>query len=335
MIAFAFEAPAFLLALALLVPYGVWRWRRVTRGAVEHPPLQHPPPELRRSSRRWRRAGVGVGVEVALLALVVVGLAGPYRGADFELIEPEGIDVMLVLDISASMLAQDFEPDRITALRRLAAEFVGRAGGHRIGIVIFAGDAFVQCPLTMDRVTLGALLDGVDVEAISHGKSGGTAVGDALLLAEHRLAQRRIDGRDQAIVLITDGDSNLGVDPLLAARRVKESGIRPYFIGVGGLEPMTVVFRGEMLMNDEVTPYRTSLDDEKLRALAEASGGRYDRAVDAGALEAILADLSRLESAPLATRRLERRVSLVWLPSLAALTLLGVHVAAPRRRPWR
>lgn len=326
----AFESPAILWALGLLGPYAFWRWRRLKDDVVDHPPLQY--------SQGGRRAAasplVFMALEVTLLALVLVGLAGPFRGAELELIEPEGIDVMLVLDVSASMLATDFEPNRLTVLRRLAADFVARAAGHRVGIVIFAGDAFVQCPLTTDRITLGALLDGVDVEAISQSKSGGTAVGDAMLLADHRLRQRRIEGRDQAIVLITDGDSNLGVDPVLAARRVRASEIRPYFIGVGGLEPVTVEFRGELIATDGV-PYRTSLDDAKLQALAEASGGRYDRATDAGALQRIFEDLSRLESAPLERRRVQRRVSLVWVPSLLALVMLAGHVAAPIRRPWR
>ena len=332
----SWQAPWVLLLGLLLGPYLWWRRRRAFADVTEHPPLQYQA-DQDRARAIFDRPWLVLALEAMILLAAIVALAGPYTQDEIELIEAEGIDVMLVLDVSTSMLAADFEPSRIDVLRSLAKDFVARAAGHRLGILIFAGDVFVQCPLTTDRTTLGQLLDGVAVESINHGKSGGTAVGDALLLAEHRLTNRRLDGRDQAIILITDGDSNLGFDPMVAAQKVRESNIRPYFIGVGGLEPATVEYRGELLQNDDGTPYLTSLDDGQLQALAETSGGRYDRALDERALERILSDLARLESAPLEARRLTLHQSKAWPAALVALGLLVLHLGLESwtRRPFR
>lgn len=325
-----FSRPLVLLGLVLVPLFAVVRFKLLRRDAVPHAPLQYRPVPRSRAGR------LRLPVEVLLLATLIVALAGPHRLTHLELIEEEGIDVMLVLDVSLSMLAEDFPPNRLDALGRIARDFVRRSGAHRVGVLIFAKDVYVQTPMTTDHPILLSLLDGVTVHTLDQVKSGGTAVGDALLVAAERLQSGRIEGRDQAVVLITDGESNLGFDPVLAARYLRESDVRLYAIGVGGEEPVEVYFEDKRVGGDD--PYLAYLDDAELRAVAAAAGGRFYRATDVGALEDVFAELSRLESAPLEVRTVELRhfhtsyLALAALPLFAAVLALGGVVA---RRPLR
>lgn len=302
----------------LLLPFPWW-WRR--RGqrqrAVPFPSLQFGRVARWRRSVRWW-SGL---LEMVLGVVLVVALAGPYRAERVELFDDPGIDVMLVLDVSLSMLADDFSPDRLTVLRDTARAFLERSASHRVGIVLFAGEAFVQCPLTTDGAILHDLLEGVTVYAIDQKRSGGTAIGDALLVAVDQLAAHRLEGeqaRDQAVVLITDGESNLGLEPVLAAAYAKQEGMRLYLVGIGGDEPVEVFFEGERVGGDN--PYLAVLDDAELQAVAEVGEGRYYRARDGDALDSIFAELARLESSPLEAREVEVRH--YWTSSLTLLLFL-------------
>ena len=315
-------ARPWLLALLLLLPvYAVFRLRQRRRRTVRFPPLQYRAGEA--GWRFWKQ--LAPQLELLVLALVVVGLAGPYEETRLDLIEDEGVDVMLVLDVSLSMLAEDLPPNRLEALRRIAADFVTRAGGNRIGIVIFAKDSYVQTPLTTDHRSLLSLLEGVTVYTLDQNKSGGTSVGDALLVAAERLTRSRVAGRDQSMVVITDGESNTGIEPELAARYVREQGVRFYAIGVGGTEPVAVTFEGNPIGAEG--DYLAVLDDRRLREVTRLAGGRYYRATDVGILEQIFAELSRLESAPLELRSVASRRSYGHWPAVAALALFLVHLA--------
>jgi len=324
--------PEALAGLGILLGFAMLRSWQLRRDVQHYAPLQY-----RCEIRRGRRLGLlQLPLELALLAVVIVGLAEPYRSSDLELIEDEGIDVALVLDVSLSMLAEDFPPNRLEALRKIAADFVARGGSHRIAVVVFAKDAFVQTPLTTDHRVLLELLSGVTVDVLDQALSGGTAIGDALLVAAHHLEVHRVAGRDQAVVLITDGESNLGSEPTLGARYVGHLGARLYAIGVGGEEPIEVFVDGERLGGDQ--PYLAFLDDAQLREMVDAANGRYYRATDVGALEDIFSELSRLEGAPFEVRRVSVRRSFTRYFALAALPLFcavlwlgGVEL----RRPYR
>ena len=315
-------ARPWILALLLLVPvYALFRRRQRRRRTVLFPPLQYRAGET--GWRFWKQ--LAPQLELLVLALVLTGLAGPYEETRLDLIEDEGVDVMLVLDVSLSMLAEDLPPNRLEALRGIARDFVSRAGGNRIGIVIFAKDSYVQTPLTTDHRSLLTLLDGVTVYTLDQNKSGGTSVGDALLVAVERLTRSRVEGRDQSLIVITDGESNTGIEPELAARYVREQGIRFYAIGVGGTEPMAVSFEGNPIGAEG--DYLAVLDDRRLRHVTELAGGRYYRAIDIGILEQIFVELSRLESAPIELRTVASRRSFGHWPALAALVLYLLHLA--------
>lgn len=313
----------------LVVPaYGYLRLRYAHRDALPYSPLQYRPASGR---GRWA-ARLLIPLEIAVLVLSMVGLAGPFRRTELELIEDEGIDVALVLDVSLSMLAGDFEPTRLEALRKIAREFIQRSGSTRVGVVIFAKDVYVQTPLTTDHDVLLPLLDAATVHTLDQNRSGGTAIGDALLATAQLLDRSRIEGRDQALILITDGESNEGIETPLAARYVRELDIRLYAIGIGGDEPVEVEFEGTRL------DYLAVLDDSQLRTIAELAAGRYYRASEVDALEEIFAELSRLESTPLEVRRVDIRRYLTDLVALGALPLFAVclYLGGVRlRRPLR
>lgn len=298
----------------LAVPWlGIRQHRRRRRRRQPFAPLQYRPGSF---GRRLAASGLGV-FEALLWTLLLVGLAGPRHVDRLQLLEEDGIDIVLVLDVSLSMLAQDFPPNRLDALRHLAGQFIVHSGSHRLGIVVFAGDTYVQSPPSTQRDVVLDLLEGVTVEAISTTESGGTAIGDALLLAAEQLRKVKVAGRDQALILMTDGESNTGSDPLLAARYARSLDIRTYILGIGSEQPVPVMRHGKPLGGD--TPYMTLLDDAQLVAIAEAAEGRYDRATDIGSLERLLAELARLESAPLEPREVE--ISRSRVPSLAAWVL--------------
>ncbi len=313
--AWPLDRPWVLLGLLLLPAYWLWRRRLLRRDRVTFAPLQRAP----RPGGRWRRLAWRslLAMDVLLVALLVVALAGPRRLDRLQLLEEEGIDLVLVLDVSLSMLAEDFPPSRLAVLRQLARQFIFQSGQHRLGIVVFAGDTYVQAPPSLQRDAVLELLEGVTVEAISTTKSGGTAIGDALLVASEVLRKVKVEGRDQALILMTDGESNAGSDPLLAARYARDLGIRTYILGIGSEQPVPVMRHGKPLGGD--TPYMAVLDDAQLKAIAEAAEGRYDRAIDVGSLERLLAELARLEGAPLQGREVE--ISRSHGPVVAALLL--------------
>jgi len=348
--------PFVLVAWVLLPVYALLRRRWMERSAVAYPPLQDlqdrqnlrdgqrraaatASPQGHGASRLWALVAhrLVVPLEVLLLAIGLVGLAGPHRRTILELVEDEGVDVALVLDASLSMLAEDFPPNRLEALRRLARDLIARSGGNRLSIVLFALDPYVQSPLTTDHRVLAELLEGVTVHSLNQSLSGGTAIGDALLVATEQLTKARVAGRDQALVLITDGESNRGIDPVVAARYVREQGVRLYAIGVGGVEPVAVTFEGRPVGGGE-SPYLAAFDETQLRAVATAADGQFYRATDVGALEEVLGEISRLESSPLEARTVETRRPLTGQLSLVCLllytitfTLSGVVL----RRPFR
>lgn len=298
-----FARPLLLLLLLLVPVYGVLR-RRVVRGAaVPYAPLQYAgAPTLRTWLLRLQ-----LPFEMLILTLGIAALAGPQRLDAVELVGEEGVDVALALDISASMQAADFPPTRLEALKSLAAELVRRSGNDRIAVYAFAGHVFSQTPLTTDHRVLRELIEGLAFTTIDHGESGGTALGDALIAAADGLLAARLPGRDQVIVLITDGESNQGADPLLGARFAAENGVGLHVLGVGGEEPVEVYVDGKPFITSEDIPLVTSLDDTQLKEIAAAGDGRYRRAVDLDVLAAIFDDLARLETAPLEVETVEVR----------------------------
>ena len=229
-------------------------------------------------------------LRTAALCLIVVALARPRSSTEIEKIDAEGIDIVLVMDVSTSMLARDFKPDRISAAKDIALEFISQRPSDRMGIVVFAGESYTQCPLTTDRATLINLMKEVQTDLIEDG----TAIGNGLATAVARMMDS--DAPSRVVILLTDGVNNSGeVAPQTAAEIAKTYGVRVYTIGVGanGTAPYPVMTPwGIELQNLQV-----EIDEDLLKGISETTGGRYFRATDNTKLAEIYSEINKMEKA--------------------------------------
>ena len=255
-------------------------------------------PHLRVStSMPWKLAGGSVlgwmrhfpfVLRILAIVMIIIAMARPRSSSEMERVDTEGIDIMLTMDVSTSMLARDFKPDRISAAKDIAIEFISQRPSDRIGIVVFAGESYTQCPLTTDRTTLINLMKEVQTDLIEDG----TAIGNGLATAVARLKDS--NAKSRVVILLTDGVNNRGeITPQTAAEIAKTYGVRVYTIGVGamGTAPYPVVTPWGV----EVQNVRVEIDEDLLTEIAEATGGRYFRATDNTKLMEIYSEINKME----------------------------------------
>lgn len=227
-------------------------------------------------------------LRIAALSLIILALARPRSSSQMEKIDSEGIDIMFAVDVSTSMLARDFEPDRLSAAKDIAIEFIAQRPSDRMGIAVFAGESYTQCPLTTDRATLVNLMKDVQTDLIEDG----TAIGNGLATAVARLKESQAPSR--VVILITDGVNNRGeVAPETAAEIASTYGIRVYTIGIGsrGEAPYPVMHPWGV----ELVKMPVEIDEDLLKSIAESTGGRYFRATDNTKLSEIYSEINRME----------------------------------------
>lgn len=284
-----FEYPKLLFLLAvplLLVLRYVW---------VE---IKERRPHLRVSTAvPWKSGGRSVleiirhlpfVLRTAALCLLIVAIARPRSSSEMEKIDTEGIDIILTMDVSTSMLAMDFKPNRLNAAKDIAVEFISQRPSDRMGIVVFAGESYTQCPLTTDRATLINLMKDVQTDLIEDG----TAIGNGLATAVARMKDS--DAKSRVIIMLTDGVNNRGtVAPQTAAEIAKTYGIRVYTIGVGanGEAPYPVLTP----WGNDVQNIKVEIDEELLKGIADMTGGKYFRATDNTKLSEIYSEINRME----------------------------------------
>ena len=257
-------------------------------------------PHLRVStSAPWLQGGfspLGVvrhlpmALRTAALCLIIIALARPRSSTEVEKRDSEGIDIVLAMDVSTSMLARDFTPDRLSAAKDIAIEFIAQRPSDRMGIVVFAGESYTQCPLTTDRATLINLMKEVQTDLIEDG----TAIGNGLATAVARMMDS--DAPSRVVILLTDGVNNSGeVAPQTAAEIAKTYGIRVYTIGVGanGMAPYPVMTPWGV----EMQKVQVEIDEDLLKGIADATGGRYFRATDNTKLAEIYSEINKMEKA--------------------------------------
>lgn len=229
-------------------------------------------------------------LRILALSLVIVCLARPRSSSELERVDTEGIDIVFAMDVSTSMLARDFTPDRISAAKDIAIEFIAQRPTDRMGIVVFAGESYTQCPLTTDRATLINLMKEVQTDLIEDG----TAIGNGLATAVARMMES--DAKSRVVILLTDGVNNSGeIAPETAAEIAVTYGIRVYTIGVGasGTAPYPVMTPwGVELQNVAV-----EIDETLLESIAQTTGGRYFRATDNTKLAEIYSEINKMEKA--------------------------------------
>ena len=284
-----FAYPYLLWLLVLLVPMvGYYIWRTMRGGATIQISSLDALKQAPRTIRYYLRHLPFV-LRATAFALLVVALARPQDVERLAHTDTEGIDIMLSIDVSGSMLARDFKPDRITAAKEVAGAFIANRYGDRIGLVAFAGEAFTQSPLTTDQGTLQTLLSRIRSGLIEDG----TAIGNGLATAINRL--RESDAKSKVIILLTDGVNNRGsITPMTAAEIAKAQGMRVYTIGVGteGMAPYPAL---DMFGQMTFVQQKVEIDEKTLTTIAEMTGGRYFRATDKEKLKAIYDEINRME----------------------------------------
>lgn len=312
--------------LLLVLPLWAW-WARRRREAFRYPRVDV---ALRVSRRpaRWV-ARVPYGLRALALVALLLAVARPRIGRTTMEVESEGITIVLVVDISSSMLALDMPPgDRIAAAKATVDEFIRGRAHDRLGLVAFAGEALTQVPVTLDHEVVRQAVAGLQVGSLEDG----TAIGTAIAAAGNRL--RRATGKSKVIVLLTDGENNRGeIDPLTAAQAAAAYDIKIYAIGVGseGVAPVPI---GQGPFGLEYANMPVRIDEDLLRQVAAATGGQYFRATDADALKEVYRRIDVLERTPVRVRRYVqyREFGRVWLVLAAALTL-GEWLLRARRYP--
>lgn len=284
-----FEYPKLLFLLLLLIPaaawyvYGQWKGSRAWLQVSAIEPFETHPGGIKKYLRH-----LPFLCRLVAMAALIIAIARPRSSGEFEKIDTEGIDIVLAMDVSTSMLARDFKPDRIGAAKDIAIQFIAERPSDRIGLVVFAGESYTQCPLTTDRVTLINMMKEVQTGLIEDG----TAIGNGLATAVARL--KNSDAVSRVIILLTDGVNNRGeVAPLMAAEIAKTYGVRVYTIGVGAMGnapyPVMTPF-GVQIQNIPV-----EIDEELLKQIAQTTGGQYFRATDNTKLLSIYGEINRLE----------------------------------------
>ena len=323
-----FTEPIYFLLLLLLIPYIIWyvQFRNRGKRKMEASITFSDASVYRNAPMSWRVRLIYLPMllRCAAFVLIVMAMARPQTHNAWDEKTVEGIDIMLAMDVSTSMLAEDLAPNRIEAAKQVAAEFVTDRPNDNIGLTIFAGEAFTQCPMTTDHTSLLNLLRAVRTDIAAHGLiSDGTAIGMGLANAVSRLKASKAKSR--VVILLTDGSNNMGdISPMTAAQIAKSMGIRVYTIGVGTNKvaryPMPVA-GGVQYVNIPV-----EIDTKTLRNIAAMSDGHFYRATNTKELRRIYKDIDQLEKSRLNVKKFTKRYEAYQPFALAALLMLALEV---------
>ncbi len=253
------------------------------------------------------------------ITLLIIVLARPQSTSKFQNVTTEGIDIVLTLDISGSMLARDFRPDRLEASKNVAIEFISGRPYDRMGLVVFSGESFTQCPLTTDHAVLINLLREIKSGMIEDG----TAIGMGLATAVNRIKDSQ--AKSKVIILLTDGVNNRGeIAPATAAGIAKTFGIRVYTIGVGtqGMAPYPVNTPFGVQFQD----MPVEIDEAILKEISETTGGKYFRATDNNKLVQVYNEIDKLEKSKIDVKQFSRKEEKFFIPALIAFCLLAFEI---------
>jgi len=260
-----------------------------------------------------------LGLRTAAIALLIIILARPQKTDNFQDVSTEGIDIVLTLDISGSMLARDFKPDRLEASKNVATEFITGRPYDRMGLVVFSGESFTQCPITTDHAVLINLMRELKSGMIEDG----TAIGMGLATAVNRIKDS--EAKSKVIILLTDGVNNRGmIAPLTAAEIAKTYGIRVYTIGVGtqGVAPYPV----QTPFGVQYQDMPVEIDEGILKEIAKMTDGKYFRATDNEKLVEVYAGIDKLEKSRIDVRQFKLKEEKFILPAIIAFILIIIEI---------
>ncbi|MBR2155173.1 MAG: VWA domain-containing protein [Bacteroidaceae bacterium] len=316
-----FKNPLFFILLLALIPYILWY---VLKYKKSLPSLKVPETikyRMAPKSLRLYLFHLPFLLRLALFTLVVCILARPQSKHTWSDTDAEGIDIMLAVDVSTSMLAQDFKPNRVEALKVIAQQFIEKRRNDNIGLTIFAGETYTQCPLTTDHAVLMSLYNSVDCNMAARGIiDDGTAIGDGIMNAILRLKDSQ--AKSKVIILLTDGVNNSGnISPLTAAEIAKKYKVRIYTIGIGknGMAPYPLPTGGTVMLPVEI-------DEPTMNKISNETGGRYFRAQQNADLTAVYADIDKMERTKFSVKEFSKRSELYEPYALAAFLVLLLEI---------
>ncbi|MBQ9651231.1 MAG: VWA domain-containing protein [Prevotella sp.] len=314
----------YLLLLLLLIPYVWWllRWRQKTEPSMQMSDTfayQKAPKSLRQ-----RLTWLPSVLRGLCFVLIVLVLARPQTHNSWGSRTTEGIDIMLAMDVSTSMLAQDLRPNRMEAAKSVATEFIADRPDDNIGLTIFAGEAFTQCPMTTDHSSLINLLKNVRTDIAARGLiEDGTAIGMGLANAVTRLKDSKT--KSKVVILLTDGSNNMGdISPLTAAQIAKSLGIRVYTIAIGtkGVAPYPMQVGGTI----QYVNMKVDIDTETLSQIAKIADGHFYRATNTEELKKIYKDIDQLEKTRMNVKTFSRHYEAYQPFAIAAVLLLLLEI---------
>lgn len=313
------QNPAFLYLLLLIPLLIVWYWFREKNSTAEvrFSSLQSFRGTSQNTKTRLRHSLFAL--RLLVIGLLIIAIARPQSVSSKQNINVEGIDIVLAMDVSGSMRARDFTPDRIGAAKNIAADFIKHRPNDRIGLVIFSGVAFTQAPLTLDHGMLLQLLKEVHSGMVQDG----TAIGDGLATAVSRLQHSK--AKSKVIILLTDGVNNMGaIDPRSAAEMAKLFGVRVYTIGIGtqGYAPYPV----QTPYGIQMQQMKVQIDQKLLQNIAQSTGGEYFRATDTPSLKKIFEKIDKLEKSKIEINQFQKKTEKFFPFALLALFLFVTEI---------
>jgi len=314
----SFAHPAF-FGLLLLIPFIIWWQRKRTEQASALRLSTTAHLKLIALSWRVRLRPILFVLRILTLVFLIIALARPQSSNVTESIDSDGIDIVLSIDVSGSMLAEDLKPNRIEAAKKVAEEFVDKRPTDRIGLVIFSGESFTLCPITIDHNVVKDQINGIQSGMLEDG----TAIGEGLATAVDRI--RRSTGKSKIIILLTDGVNNVGkIGPELALEIAKAYKIRVYTIGVGskGMAPYPVPTPMGMQMQMQ----EVQIDEALLQKISSETGGKYYRATDNRSLASIYNDIDKLEKTKVEISSFKHYAELFFPFAMLALLCLGLEI---------
>lgn len=319
---FEFRDPYYLLVLVLVPLLAWWYYGRQERGRAH---LKYSDTGLVKrigKSNKQRLLPILPLLTLFALILLILALARPQSSSKEQEIITEGIDIVLAMDVSSSMLAEDFKPNnRIDAAKSVAREFIKERSNDRIGLVVFAGESFTQCPLTLDYGVLLSLLEQVKIADKSW---DGTAIGMGVVNAVNRLRDSK--AKSKVIILLTDGVNNAGqIDPITASQIAKAYGIRIYTIGAGK-EGTAMYPVQDPVFGKRYVPMQVRIDEVTLQKIADNTDARYFRATDTQKLKQIYEEIGKLEKTKIEVKEYTHYDELYLYFTVSGLFLLLLEV---------
>lgn len=254
-------------------------------------------------------------ITLGVLSLLIVVLTRPQSSENWENVQTEGIDIVMTIDVSTSMLARDLKPDRLEAAKEVATQFIAGRPYDRIGLVVFSGESFTQCPITTDHPVVINLLRNTETGVLEDG----TAIGNGLATAVSRLKESKAISK--VVILLTDGENNRGeIPPLTAAEIAKTYGVRVYTIGVGTIG--TAPYPMQTPFGVRIQDVQVKIDEESLQSIADITGGKYFRATSNDKLKMIYEEIDALEKSKIEVKEFSKKQEEFQKYALTAMLLL-------------